>query len=140
MTEPDATDTLGEAAEDARIAIPSLGPTLDDETGSSFGRAPLFCIAQVTPETIEWIPNEASTAPNGAGPGAAQAILDAGARIVVAKQIGPKARQVLEAAHVALYHAEGKTVREVLARYRAGDREPMRDVAAHTGMRNQRGA
>jgi len=108
-----------------KIAITSEGPTLDDVLDPRFGRAAGFII--VDPQTLEfqYVDNGASQArAQGAGIQAAEAIIQAGAKVVLTGYVGPKAFMALQAAGIKVgQNLNDMTVRQVVERYQAGQIE-----------------
>lgn len=116
-TAPPTTDP---AEVSMRVVIPADGTDLEAPTSPVFGRCQTFIF--VDPATLEfeaW-PNPALQSPGGAGVQAMQAVLQHGARAVIAPQLGPNAFRVLQAAGVPAYTLAGATVREVIAAFNAG--------------------
>ena len=108
-----------------KIAITSEGPTLNDILDPRFGRAAGFII--VDPQTLEfqYVDNGASQArAQGAGIQAAEAIIQAGAKVVLTGYVGPKAFMALQAAGIKVgQNLNDMTVRQVVERYQAGQIE-----------------
>ena len=87
---------------DLSVALCVEGENLDSPMSSVFGRCSTFLF--VNPETREFaaMANPAKELSHGAGPKAAQFVIDQGARILIAPQLGPKAKQFLVAAEIDL--------------------------------------
>ncbi len=104
-----------------KIAISSSGPTLDDRIDLRFGRAALFIVYDLDGDALAVVDNTQNLeAAQGAGIQAAQHVVNAGVGALVTGHTGPKAFKVLEAAKVPVFLAEGGTVREAIAAFRAG--------------------
>lgn len=97
-----------------KICFTSKGPTEDYEIEDVFGRAKYFLF--VDPETmeIEAYQNPAGELAHGAGIQSAQLLIDKGVKILFTGQVGPNARQVLEAAGVRIIIARGQTIKDIL--------------------------
>ena len=108
-----------------KIAISSVGPTLDDPMDARFGRAAGFIILDPETEAFTYLDNGAcQTMAQGAGNQAAENVVEAGATVVLTGFVGPKAFRALSAGGVRIGHElEGMTVREAVARYAAGQVE-----------------
>jgi len=106
-----------------KIAVSCEEPSLDSVLDPRFGRAAGFLI--VEPETwqFEYIQNGAAqTMAQGAGIAAAEAVVRAGATVVLTGFVGPKAFAALSAAGVKVgQNLENLSVREAIGRYNAGD-------------------
>jgi len=103
-----------------KIAVPmeSLEPTA--LMASVFGRAPAFLVQDRASGNVTVLENPGTRASGGAGVEAAQAVVDAGATVVIAPKVGPKAQAVLEGAGVEVHvHASGGRVREIVDAYLA---------------------
>jgi predicted Fe-Mo cluster-binding NifX family protein len=104
-----------------KIAISSSGPTLDDRLDLRFGRAAMFLIYDLDRDSFTVVDNTQNLeAAQGAGIQSAQHVVNADVGALVTGHTGPKAFKVLETAKVPVYLAEGGTVREVVAAFRAG--------------------
>ena len=79
-----------------KIAITSLGNSHDSKFDLRFGRAEWFCV--IDSETCEkqFIENNNSNAPNGAGIKAAELMATLGVKRVISGDFGPKAKDLLE--------------------------------------------
>ena len=103
-----------------KIAIPAKGETLKDELDPRFGRAPYFLIVDSETMIAEVITNDASKS-HGAGIASATAVVNAGADVLIAGNLGPKAFEVIKAAGIDLFlGAEGR-VSGVIAKYKRGE-------------------
>ena len=89
-----------------KIMIP-----VDDDHRSvcvSFARAPYWLIHDSAADTHEIVENPAATAEGGAGPMAAQFVLDREADAVITVRCGENAAKVLQAGDVNIYKNEGR--------------------------------
>jgi predicted Fe-Mo cluster-binding NifX family protein len=95
----------------------SLNSTLD----SRFGRAAGFIVYDLGSGNTEFIDNTQNLeSPQGAGIQAAKAIINAGAKVLITGNVGPKAFSALEAAQVEIYTNARGTVGEAIESYRQG--------------------
>ena len=85
------------------VAIPTNGNDLLGMVDERFGRCARFLL--VDSETMEFqvIANPGAVQSGGAGVTAAQTVIDQGARVVIAGEVGPKAYDVLERAGIRIY-------------------------------------
>jgi len=103
-----------------RIAVTADGAGIDAPASPVFGRCEYYIF--VDTDTLQWeaIENPARGAPGGAGPQAAQFVIEHGAQAVVTGQVGPNAINVLKATNMPVYLFSGGTVREAVAAFQAG--------------------
>jgi predicted Fe-Mo cluster-binding NifX family protein len=104
-----------------KIAVTSLGETLESPVDQRFGRARFFVVYET--ETGEWSVHANTQnlqAPQGAGIQAGQHVADLGAEAVITGHCGPKAFMTLEAAGVGIYQQAKGSVREVIDAFKAG--------------------
>ena len=86
----------------------------------SFGRTPAFLLHDTDTLTTTTLENPAAQAEGGAGIQAAQFVVDQGADVLITVRCGQNAADVLHAAGVAIYRADGENAAENLAKFRAG--------------------
>ena len=103
-----------------KIAVTSMGPSLDDRVEARFGRCPYFLI--VDPETMEF---EALENPNiavggGAGIQSAQLIAQHGVQTLLTGNCGPNAFQVFGAAGIQVIVGVSGQVRQAVEQFKAG--------------------
>ena len=103
-----------------KVAISSMGPSLDSELDPRFGRACCFVLFDTESHTHKVLDNKASSASGGAGIASAQAVIDAGAQAVITGQLGPNALNVLSAAGLACYHGLPGTIQENISHLNLG--------------------
>lgn len=120
-----------------KIAITSQGDDLNAPVDTRFGRCAYFIIIDPETESFEAVSNPAVDAMGGAGPQAAQTIADKGAQVVITGNVGPNAFQTLKAANIKIYQGASGTVKETLAKYKAGELKELSDfsVPGHFGLR-----
>ncbi len=86
-----------------KIAVPVLGPGPDLMMDERFGRARFFWIYDSNSKKGEVIENPGYSAATAAGPAAVQTLKDAGVEVLLAANVGPKARDMLVAAKIEYY-------------------------------------
>jgi predicted Fe-Mo cluster-binding NifX family protein len=97
------------------VCVTAKGPDLEAEVDPNFGRAAYFLI--VNPNTLECrsFANPHSQAEHGAGIQSAQFVAGQTVSAVLTGQVGPNARQVLEAAGIRIIAVQGCSVREAVS-------------------------
>ena len=103
-----------------KIAVTSMGPSLDDQVEARFGRCPYFLI--IDPETMEF---EALKNPNiavggGAGIQSAQLMAERGVQIVLTGNCGPNAFQTFGAAGVQVIVGVSGPIRQAVEQFKTG--------------------
>ena len=92
-----------------KIVICSQSDTPQGKLDSRFGRTAFWGIFDDLSKQWEFIANHQNLqAVQGAGIQAAQAVLDAGAQVLIACNVGPKAMAVLTASGVEVFQAESQ--------------------------------
>ncbi len=106
----------------AKIVVTCQGQTLDDKVDPRFGRAANFLVVDLDTLKFEVLDNSATNSMGqGAGIQSAQTVANTGAEAVLTGFVGPKAFQALSAANIKVGQGlEGVTVRDAIARYKAG--------------------
>jgi predicted Fe-Mo cluster-binding NifX family protein len=110
--------TAGTEAE-VRVCVASEGAELDSPVDSRFGRAAHLLVVDTESGEIEELAG-ATGAAHGAGVEAAQAVLRALPAALVVNRLGPKAHDLLAAAEIPVYRAEGVSVAQALRLLEAG--------------------
>jgi predicted Fe-Mo cluster-binding NifX family protein len=105
-----------------KICITAKGSDLNSQVEEVFGRAAYFIFADLETMAIEAYQNSARDQVQGAGIQSAQLVAEKGARALVAGQVGPNARRVLEAAGIRIIQVGPGTVREILNILKKTDR------------------
>lgn len=104
-----------------KIAIPARQNSLDSEVYERFGRAKGFIIYDTDTGTHTWIDNKQSVqSTQGAGIQSAKNVIDSGAEVLIAGNVGPKAYSVLRASGVEVYVCNVMPVSQAIAEYKAG--------------------
>ncbi len=99
-----------------KIAISSLGNTLESKVDPRFGRAHGFIIFDTESGSFEYVDNSSNLSlMQGAGIQTAQFIADMGVDVAVSGSFGPKAASVLERAGIKMVSVgEGLSVRDAI--------------------------
>lgn len=98
-----------------KVAVSVEKKSLDAAVDPRFGRcAQMILVDTETMEIVGGGPNEAATAPGGAGTLAAQWVADLGAEAVVTGNVGPNAFNVLNAAGIHVFTNAKGTAREAI--------------------------
>jgi predicted Fe-Mo cluster-binding NifX family protein len=104
-----------------KAVFTTSGKNLDAPLDSRFGRAPGFLVVDLDTDAFRAVDNQQNlNAAQGAGIQSAEAVARLGAHVLVTGHCGPKAYRVLQAAGVKVFTTDARTVREALARLRAG--------------------
>ena len=123
-----------------KIAIASLGVTLESKVDSRFGRCPYFLVIETKTNDFGVIKNTAGQAFQGAGISAAQIIANKKVKAVIAGNFGPKAVSVLSASGIEIFTgASNLTARQALKKYKNNELKPLDKNAFPLGMGMGRG-
>jgi predicted Fe-Mo cluster-binding NifX family protein len=90
-----------------KVCFTAKGATLDSPTEERFGRAPYFIIVESDNGSFEAIPNPYADGAGGVGPKAAQILIAHNVKALISGQVGGNAREVLDAAGIAMYTYNG---------------------------------
>ncbi|MBN2081630.1 NifB/NifX family molybdenum-iron cluster-binding protein [bacterium] len=114
-----------------------LGATVDPR----FGRARMFALVDSdTPEEVRMLDNVGNSDQlSGAGISTAQAVVDAGAKVVISGRVGPKALDVLSAAGLEIYTGADGSVSDAISAWQAGRLTPVTEAMPGRGMGRGRG-
>jgi predicted Fe-Mo cluster-binding NifX family protein len=82
------------------IAVTSTGGTLDALVNERFGRCQYFLIVDPDTMKFEVVPNPAEQAQGGAGPKAAEIIINKGVNILLTGHVGDKAEEALKRGNI----------------------------------------
>jgi len=104
-----------------KIAVSADGPTLDAQVDPRFGRCAYFLI--VNPDTLdsEAVENPNDARASGAGIQSAELMAAKDVKCVLTGHCGPNAQQALAAAGIDVVSECSGTVRNVVARFEAGE-------------------
>ena len=104
-----------------KIAVTSLGESLESPVDQRFGRARVFVLYDL--ETGEWTAHDNKQnleAAQGAGIQAGQHVVDLGAGAIVTGHCGPKAFKTLLTAGIDIYQDASGSVQEAIDAFKAG--------------------
>lgn len=119
-----------------KIAISARGRQVEDLVDMKFGRTEYFVIADENGEVVDVLDNAAQSAAGGAGIAAAQAILDAGANVLITGQLGPNAMKVIKSAAIPAYQAIDGTIEDNIKAYASDKLKKISESGpAHAGQR-----
>ena len=90
------------------ICITAQGDNLDSEIDPRFGRCNYFIFYDTETKKYEVFPNKWKEASGGAGPQAAQFVLEKGAKKVVTGNLGPKAEAIFKMTGIEVVLTSGK--------------------------------
>ena len=124
-----------------KIAVSSLGQTLDSEVNPRFGRAEYFIVVETESMEFEVLSNDNSTGSGGAGIGTGKLLVDANVQAVLTGNCGPNAQKTLSAAGIKLYIGVSGTISEAIESFKSGklNETSKPNVDAHFGMGNANG-
>jgi len=99
-----------------KIAVTSIENNKDSKMDPRFGRGAFFAVYDTETKTFSFYENEAKNADGGAGPKAAEQVVNLGVKKLLSSDFGPKAKAALESMGIemVLYSDELKTVEEIL--------------------------
>ncbi len=97
-----------------KILIPTNSKDEDAKVSEVFGRSKCLAIYDTESKEIEFTENPGVSKTRGAGITTAQYALDKDISKVVAVQVGPNAKNVLEKGEVEIELAKEKTVKEII--------------------------
>lgn len=104
-----------------KIAIPARKNSLESEIEERFGRAKGFIVFNTDTGQYQWVSNEQSVhSTQGAGIQSAKNVIDSGADILIACNVGPKAYSILKAKGVDLYICNLMPVSTAIEELKAG--------------------
>lgn len=119
-----------------KIAVTSVGRTMDAQVDPRFGRAACFVVVDTQSMEFQAIENNNVDAGGGAGISAAKVVIDAGAKAVLTGNCGPNAERTLRAGNLKLYTGVTGTVAEAVEQFKAGKLTEATgpNVQSHSGM------
>ncbi|MDI6449294.1 NifB/NifX family molybdenum-iron cluster-binding protein [Anaerobaca lacustris] len=119
-----------------KIAVTSVGRTMDAQVDPRFGRAACFVVVDTESMEFQAVENSNVDAGGGAGISAAKVVIDAGAQAVLTGNCGPNAERTLRAGNVKLYTGVTGTVAEAVEQFKAGKLTEATgpNVQSHSGM------
>ena len=93
-----------------KIAVSSIGKTIESNVSDVFGRCPYFIIAEIKNQKIEKteaIKNESIDQTSGAGVSTAQLVAEKDVNAVITGNVGPRASGVLKQFNIGVYFGRG---------------------------------
>ncbi|MBN1328205.1 MAG: NifB/NifX family molybdenum-iron cluster-binding protein [Candidatus Heimdallarchaeota archaeon] len=119
-----------------KIAISTMGNTLNSDIDPRFGRCQNFIIVDTDDLSFEVITNEAQFDGHGAGLRSSQNIINKGIKAVISGSVGPNAFEVLKASNIYIYTATGQIL-EAIKKLKAGTLPMLTYPQKATGGRGQ---
>ena len=117
------------------IAIPVNENTAEPSICVSFGRAPWFLFHNTETGASQTLANPAASAEGGAGVKAAQFVVDHNANALITVRGGENAAEVLLAAEIQIFRAQGSAAKDNLAAFAEGQLAKLDRF--HAGLHNQ---
>ena len=99
-----------------KVAITSTGNSLESSVDPRFGRCAFFAIYDTESQGIEFIPNPAKEAEEGAGPKAVQMVASREAKKIVSGEFGMKIKPLLDSLKIQMIVVKdpGKRIQEII--------------------------
>jgi predicted Fe-Mo cluster-binding NifX family protein len=118
-----------------KIAVTANGIDLDAPASPVFGRCPVYVFVDTETMHFEALGNSELDTPRGAGFGAAEFVVERGARAVMTGNVGPNALSVFQSSGVPVYLSASGTVREAVEAYETGQLQSVEEanVPTHSG-------
>jgi len=122
-----------------KIAISSIGKTMDSEVDARFGRCTYFLIVEIEDKQIKnvkAIENTAKAQMGGAGIIAGEIVANEKVDAVITTNLGPRAFSVFEQFGIKSYFGEGK-IKDVVKDFIEGKSKELTDATGpqHAGLR-----
>ena len=118
-----------------KIAVSSLGRTLEGSLDKRFGRAAYFLVVDADTMMFSVIDNAAQANAGGAGIAAAQLVIDSGVEAIITGQVGPNALEVINNTDILLYQGIPGTVYENIVAFNQQKLTPIASSGpAHAGI------
>lgn len=127
--------TMESEKERVKVVVTANGIGLDAPASPVFGRCAVYVFVDTETMRFEAVENPEIDTLRGAGFGAAEFVVERGARAVVTGNVGPNALNVLRSSGVPVYLSACGTVREAVEAYETGQLQPVEEanVPAHSG-------
>jgi len=120
-----------------KVAIPVESRILETPVCPSFGRTPVYLLADTDSGAYEFLDNAAAASQGGAGIKAAQALVDCGVNVIITYRCGENAAKVLSAAGVKMFKAQDGFAIDNIAKFKEGKLSPLIEV--HPGFHGHGG-
>ncbi len=117
-----------------KITVPVNEESLDGNVCAAFARAPYFLIFDTDTKKPVFLKNDAAESQGGAGPKAAQFIVDQKTDVLLVPRCGGNAADVLDAAKVKIYKVKNISVIENIEAHIAGKLSILDEI--HPGFHN----
>jgi predicted Fe-Mo cluster-binding NifX family protein len=104
-----------------RIAVTSTADSKYALMDERFGRCAFFAIYDSKADHYEFLDNTAVAAGHGAGISAAQFVADQKIDVVITGNLGPKAKQVLDASNIKGFKLEAVKIEDAVKAFQAGE-------------------
>lgn len=124
-----------------RIAATTSKGGLEDIVTPQFGRAGTFTIVDYDGKIrdVEVVENKAASQASGAGVAASQTLVDKKVEVLLTGNVGPKAMNVLRAAGIKIFMAEGLKVKDAIEMFAKGKLEEISSPGRGMGRRGSQG-
>jgi len=119
-----------------KIAVTTVGPSLDDQVEARFGRTPYYLFVETDTMEFESVQNPNAAAGGGAGIQSAQLMSEHGVQYVLTGNCGPNAFQVFSAAGIQVIVGVSGIARQAVEQFKTGTFAPSNqpNVVSHFGM------
>ncbi|HPY82775.1 MAG: hypothetical protein M0R02_04495 [Bacteroidales bacterium] len=98
-----------------KVAITSVGNTVDSSVDSRFGRCSFFALYDTESGNVEFVENNEKNAIEGAGPAAAQFVASFGVQKVISGEFGQKVKAIFDQLKIQLIVIQDeKTVADII--------------------------
>ncbi len=98
-----------------KVAITSVGNTVDSSVDSRFGRCSFFALYDTESGNVEFVENNEKNAIEGAGPAAAQFVASFGVQKVISGEFGQKVKAIFDQLKIELIVIQDeKTVADII--------------------------
>jgi predicted Fe-Mo cluster-binding NifX family protein len=117
-----------------KILISSKGNQIDSNADNRFARAECFVVYNTDSKEYTFIDNNAKDGAHGAGPKAAQIVIDLNIDVLITGNLGPRALAVIENTNIKSYRINGNTIEENIKNYLDGKLEEIASAGpSHAG-------
>ncbi|MEA1974724.1 MAG: NifB/NifX family molybdenum-iron cluster-binding protein [Bacillota bacterium] len=118
-----------------KILISSKGKQVDSNADKRFARAECFAVYNTDSNEYTFIDNNAKDGAHGAGPKAAQTVIDLSIDVLITGNLGPRALAVIENTNIKSYRINGNTIDENVKNYLDGKLEEISSAGpSHVGI------
>ena len=119
-----------------KIAVTTVGPSLDEQVEARFGRTPYYVFVDTETMKFEAVQNPNVSAGGGAGIQSAQLMSEHGVQYVLTGNCGPNAFQVFSAAGIQVIVGVSGIARQAVEQFKSGvlTASNQSNVVSHFGM------